>query len=220
MEEMFWKELIKSRAQNFTWDMTAEVDKELIESIATDIHHRAPSKQNRVQYQMHIFDWSDSEFRNDFYQFAVDRDNPNPRYNPQTLAHYLFVFVGRSPGYFANDFSNWGPGIMPHISHLEIGLASHMLIHGAFVRGLASGFCRCFDYNYTKAPAIATKLNLPSNKADHIFLSVGVGIESYNKFQTFNPFTNSMIPVSKNSGTNWYHEPKPDPAEYIVYHTA
>jgi hypothetical protein len=217
--EAAWKEIVEYRAQTATWDLTKTVNPAIIQSLTDDIHRRAPSKQNRVQYKMHVFDWSDTEFRNHFYEFAVDRDNPDPRYNSQTLANYLFVFVGRNPGKFDKDFSGLDVAQNGEISHLEIGLAAHMLVHGAYARGLQSGFCKCFDYDYERKDKIIEKLQITEREFYKIHLAVGVGHQGSTSLETYNLHTKQMVNGYKDQGKKWYLEPKPDASEYIIYHT-
>jgi hypothetical protein len=217
MSEDIWKNLIEYRAQTSSWDLTKTVDRKIIDDVVSEIHRRCPSKQNRVPYELHILDWSNTELRNDFYEFAVDRDNPNPRYNSQTLGHYLIVFVGRTPKEFDLDFSDLKGKLDEKLSHLEIGLASHMLVHGLKVRDIDSGFCRCFDYNSVYAEKVKNGLGIKN--IHHVFLSIGVGIENKDRYKTKNLHTNQLVEAWKDNGEKWYREPKPDPSDYIIYHT-
>lgn len=218
MTEMIdtWKELIETRAQTTSWDLSKTVDVETIKELSQEIHRRAPSKQNLVQYSMHWFDWSNPTLRNDFYEFAVDRNNPNHRYNSQLLANWIVVFTGRTPRDFPDDFSVMRNKLNIHVSHLEIGLSAHMLVHGAAVRNLACGFCRCFDYDYKNVPDIMSALDIDS--IGNIFLIMGVGHESDNKKETLNLFNNQMVDAASDHGQKWLTEPKPEMSEYIFYH--
>ena len=212
-----WNNLIEYRAQTSSWDLSQSIDKTMIDEVMSEIHRRCPSKQNRVPYEIHILDWNNTELRNNFYEFAVDRDNPNPRYNSQTLAHYLFVFVGRIGRNSNVDFSPLNGKLDERISHLEIGLVSHMLVHGLKARGISSGFCRCFDYNGPFSEAVKNGLQISS--VHNIYLSLGVGIENLNdRHQTLNLHTSQLVDAWNDNGEKWYTEPKPEPNEYIKYH--
>lgn len=212
-----WKNLIEHRAQTSSWDLSQSVDKDLITDCLSDIHRRCPSKQNRVPYEIHVLDWSNTEARNDFYEFAVDRDNPNYRYNSQTLGHYLFVFVGRIGRSSSVDFSPLNGKLDERISHLEIGLASYMLVHSLKSRGIDSGFCRCFDYNGPFGEKVREHLGI--SRIYDIYLSVGAGIPGEDKYKTLNLHTNELVDAWNDNGSKWKLEPKPLVTDYIKYHT-
>ena len=143
-----WQELTDLRMQTSNWNLDASVTQETMQEIVDEIHRRTPCKQNQVHFGMHILDWSDTALRNEFYEMAVDRDNPETtHYNSQTLANWLVVFTGRIPSPLTYDYSERNQDLLYlSLSAMEIGLASHMLIYGAAARGLQCGFCRCLDY--------------------------------------------------------------------------
>lgn len=213
-----WENLIEYRAQTSSWDLSQDIDKAIIDKVMFEIHRRCPSKQNRVPYEIHILDWKNTELRNNFYEFAVDRDNPNPRYNSQTLANYLFVFVGRIGRNSDVDFSPLNGKLDERISHLEIGIVSHMLVHSFKARGIDSGFCRCFDYNGPFSEKVKNGLKI--RDINNIYLSLGVGIaNTKDRYHTLNLHTNQLVDAWNDNGEKWYTEPKPDPTDYIKYHT-
>ena len=79
---MDWNQLIESRVQTTTWDLEKEVSKETVESIMDEVHKRSASKQNLVRYEIQIFDWSDTEFRNHFNELCIScllYTSPSPR---------------------------------------------------------------------------------------------------------------------------------------------
>lgn len=207
----FWKQLIEDRRQTVAWDLDKELPLETINEILQELHRRAPVKQNRVHYQISIVDFSDPEFRNTYYEFCVDRDNPNPQYNSQVLAHYLLVFSYRDPGYFADEFCKTSRNSSEKLSHIEIGLAADFIVHAAAARDLACGFCRCYDFDY-KPDIIMNKLGL--DEIGDIFLTIGIG-HSSNETTTFNPFTNKFVEAPDDP--KWLVEPKPDMTKYIKY---
>lgn len=211
-----WKQLIEARAQTASWDLDYDVPLETIQDMCTDIHRRAPSKQNRVRYSMHWFDWSNTTLRNNFYEFAVDRDNPNPQWNSQLLANWLVVFVGRKPSEFDLDFSATRGKYDEALSNIEVGLTSHFLIHGAAARGLDCGFCKCFDHDYANVDSIKSALKI--DNTDRILLTIGVGKERSDDITTtLNKHTGEMVNSISDKGHKWYREPKPAPEEYIFY---
>ena len=94
---MDWEKLIDARVQTTTWDMDKEVSKDVIEEIMSEVHKRSASKQNLVRYNIHIFDWSDTEFRNHFNEFCIREPYKIPvEYNTQVLAPYLIIFTRRN----------------------------------------------------------------------------------------------------------------------------
>lgn len=216
-----WKELIEARIQTTSWDLDHEVDISVIHDIVDEVHKRAPSKQNGVRYKMHLLNWSNTELRNDLYEFAVDRNQElaeNYHYNSQVLANWLVVFTSKlssftDPTAMTTDNKNRND----LIGHLEIGLASYFLIHGAKVRGLDSGFCRCYDYNYQNAESICKALDI--EQVDDIFLMIGIGkAKTENTNTTLNLHTGLQVDSQSDRGFKWQTEPKPPMEEYIFYH--
>ena len=93
-----------------------------------------------------------------------------------------------------------------------------MLVHSLKARGISSGFCRCFDYNGPFSEAVKNGLQISS--VHNIYLSLGVGIENLNdRHQTLNLHTSQLVDAWNDNGEKWYTEPKPEPNEYIKYHT-
>lgn len=215
-----WQELTDLRMQTSNWNLDASVTQETMQEIVDEIHRRTPCKQNQVHFGMHILDWSDTALRNEFYEMAVDRHNPETKhYNSQTLANWLVVFTGRIPSPLTYDYSERNQDLLYlSLSAMEIGLASHMLIYSAAARGLQCGFCRCLYYRYigwntTILPALG--LDYP----DQVQLVVGVGVASTNVDETYNLHTQQMVPAeSKEQGNKWAVEPKPPQDEYVNWH--
>jgi hypothetical protein len=216
-----WKELIEARAQTTSWDLDYPVNIDVIKELNDEVHRRSPSKQNGVRYKMHWFDWSNTAIRNDFYEFAVDRDHllpENYRYNSQVLANWIVVFTSN-----LSSFTDPDNGLKDSkhrsdlIGHLEIGLASYFIIHGAKARGLDSGFCRCFDYQFKDKNRINEVLDIEST--DDVFLILGLGkAKEKNIGTTLNLHTNIQVDSLSDRGLKWATEPKPDPENYIFYH--
>lgn len=208
-----WKQLIEIRKQTHAWDMDREVNKQDIDDILAELHRRVPSKQNRVTYKLAVVDYSDPEFRDSYYEFCVDRDNPNWCYNPQVLAPYLLVFSFRRPDDFPYDFSGSGyDSYAKQLSCIEVGLAGDFIVHAAAARGMNAGFCRCYDTKNAKTPSIVRKLGLEN--IDDIIVSVGVGYASDNN-KTLNPHTGEMVHAPYDP--KWLTEPKPAMDEYIKF---
>lgn len=208
-----WKQLIDIRKQTHAWDMEREVSRELIDDIFADLHRRCPVKQNRCHYQISVLDYSDPEFRNLYYDFCVDRDNPDPRYNPQVLAPYLLVFSFRDPGEFDADFSGQGFNeYAKQLSCIETGLAGDFIVHAAAARGLNAGFCRCYDTNHSDIEKIADKLGI--NSVHDIIVSIGIGYAA-DAEETLNPHTGKMVDAPWDA--KWQVEPKPSIEDYIKY---
>lgn len=213
-----WENLMDARWQTSNWDLERDVPQETMQGIIDELHRRAPCKQNQVHYGMHILDWSNTSLRNEIYQMAVDRDNPDPKYNTQTLAHWLVVFTGRIPQPISYDYSERNKDLLfLSLSSIEIGLASHMLIHSAAARGLQCGFCRCLDYEYSGwETEILPGLGL--EYPDEVQLLIGVGLPSDNEWETLNPHTNEMVLAYKHQKKRWFQEPKPAQDEYINWY--
>lgn len=216
-----WKELIDARIQTTSWDLDYLVNIDVIREIVDEVHRRAPSKQNGVRYKMHLLDWSNTELRNDLYEFAVDRNQPSLEYyhyNSQVLANWLVVFTSKlssfaDPTTSLTDDKNRSD----LIGHLEIGLASYFLIHGATARGLDSGFCRCYDYSYSNGDRICKALDI--EQTDDVFLMIGIGkAKTENIETTLNLHTGLEVDSQSDRGFKWQTEPKPEMSEYIFYH--
>jgi hypothetical protein len=216
-----WKELIETRTQTTTWNLDYNLDIETIKELSEEIHRRSPSKQNRVRYEMHWLDWSNPELRNEIYEFCVSRNEEKLHYNPQVLANWIVVFTAKKYYYPEEE-----TGHDKFTANLEVGLASHMLIHGAKVRGLETGFCKCFDYNYQNVDVIKKAFDLQD--IDNLYLIVGVGKENKTYIDdtplndreetTLNLYTGERVSSYKGNGYKWQTEPKPDPADYIFYY--
>ena len=214
----YWTNITEARMQTSNWDLTQPVTRENMQNIVDEIHRRSPSKQNQVNYGMHILDWSNTHLRNELYEMAVDRDNPDPKYNPQTLANWLVVFTGRVPVPLEYDFSDRDKDTLDlGLSSIEIGLASHMLIYSAAARGLQCGFCRCLDYEYSGfQTTILPQLGL--DYPEEIQLLVGVGYPSDTIYKTWNPHTEQWVNAYKDQGSKWAVEPKPPQSEYVHWY--
>jgi len=207
-----WKQLIDVRKQTHSWDMDREVNRQDIDDIFSELHRRVPVKQNRVHYKISVLDYSDPEFRDTYYNFCVDRDNPNPQYNPQVLAPYLLVFSFRNPGEFDADFSGHGFGeYAKQLSCIETGLAADFIVHAAASRGLNCGFCRCYDTKF-RPDQIASKLGIDS--VHNIIVSMGIGYASEEN-KTLNPHTGKMVDSFHDQ--KWRTEPKPAMNDYIKF---
>lgn len=215
----YWEVLKEARMQTSNWDLSNSVSRQDMQDIIDEIHRRSPCKQNQVNYGMHILDWRNTELRNEIYEAAVDRDNPDPKYNAQTLGNWLVVFTGRIPIPLSYDFSDRDKNTLDlSLSSIEIGLASHMLIYGAAARGLQCGFCRCIDYQYSGFQStILPQLGL--EYPEEVQLLVGVGNSSDNLYETYNPHTQQWVDAFKEQGSRWSQEPKPSQSEYITWHS-
>jgi len=167
---------------------------------------------------MHLFDWSNTQIRDDFWEMAVDRDNPDPKFNPQTLANWLVVFSTREPQPFRWDFTQPPDGTVEFgLSTMEIGMAAHMLIYSARAKGLQCGFCKCLNWDdprWDSSLLAATGASYP----EEVQLLVGVGVINSDLTTTYNPHTDTWIDVTKEIGQKWLTEPKPDQSEYVHWH--
>lgn len=209
-----WSYMIEHRAQTRTWNMSKTVTRETMQEIVNELHRRSPSKQNRVHYQMHVLDWTDTELRNKIFKIARDpADNPKSNYpcNSQTLAHWLCIFSKRNSA----DYKNYKLDNDRYIDAIEIGIASATLVYSAFARGLDSGFCRCFEEpEHPDWKEITSKLGI--DDPGQIRLMVGIGIKSKDRSNTKNLHTDTNIYVGPNI-PEWQFRPKPKQETYVKW---
>lgn len=170
---MNFNSIIENRKTNFSWS-DQEVDKQLITDIITKVINCVPSKQNKFPYTIDVFDWSDSDLRNDIF-FHTHRDvnesvNTDPG-NPQTLAPILLIFTHRimSDTDIGSQVELKEEGYKSTISNLEIGIVSTMLMLAFEDAGLSTGFCQCIN----QKDMLGKKLN-----RDKVVLMMGVGYSS------------------------------------------
>ena len=218
---MNWEQLIDDRTQNSSWDMDREVSVDILKDIMNEIHRRSPSKQNLVQYNINIIGWDDIEFRNKFKEFTVkDPKSEYPIYNTQTLAPYLIVLTKRAEAPLdrfedaveTDLIVDWyNKFALPGI---EIGMAAVNIAMSAKDKGLDTGFCRCFDWNYEHIGDIIEHLGVQSPLDIH--LSIGIGYGSDSK-RTLDKTTNQQVYSEVRAGTMWQAEPKPAMDEYIKF---
>ena len=182
-KQELWNEIIHARRQCDVWDYSKEFSKELLIEILEEAMERVPSKQNRMPYQISILDWSDPEYRNALYEFAVtpnDQDEGGA-HNPQVLAPWLLCFRTNRRN---KDM----------LGHVEVGMLASMIIHGAKVRGIDAGFCRCWD-RYDAA--ITERLGLEEDMESFaFFLGLGHGTKEWQQRVTAtmeNPVTGETI---------------------------
>ena len=222
---MDWEKLIDARVQTTTWDMDKEVSKDVIEEIMSEIHKRSASKQNLVRYNIHIFDWSDTEFRNHFNEFCIREPYKTPvEYNTQVLAPYLIIFTRRNvywnregdPSKLGHPDTDFETQVYnTHFtSSMETGIASANIILSAKAKGLDTGYCQCFNWNYEHVNSIKEKLEVDNIK--DIYLSLGLGYGSSLK-RTLNLHKNQWVNTFANVGKMWDIERKPDKDEYIKF---
>ena len=220
---MDWEKLIDARVQTTTWDMDKEVSKDVIEEIMSEVHKRSASKQNLVRYNIHIFDWS--EFRNHFNEFCIREPYKTPvEYNTQVLAPYLIIFTRRSvywnregdPSKLGHPDTDFETQVYnTHFtSSMETGIASANIILSAKAKGLDTGYCQCFNWNYEHVNSITEKLEVDNIK--DIYLSLGLGYGSSLK-RTLNLHKNQWVNTFANVGKMWDIERKPDKDEYIKF---
>ena len=217
----YWKSLISNRKQTTSWDMSRDVDSSILEDIMQEVHERSPSKQNISQYEIHIFDWSDLEFRNHFNEFTVKDPNSEHRlYNTQTLAPYLIILTRRKDAPwdrynavikqdFLVDLYN-----KYTLSSMEIGFAAMNIMLSAAHKGLDTGLCACVDWDYEHIEYIMSRLEITDIK--DIYLSIGVGYGSSDK-KTLNTYNNELVYANVNDGKMWKIEPKPNIESYIKF---
>ena len=222
---MDWNQLIESRVQTTTWDLEKEVSKETVESIMDEVHKRSASKQNLVRYEIQIFDWSDTEFRNHFNELCIREPYKTPvEYNTQVLAPWLIIFKRRKNIHWnrAGDLTSDYPDIdystelfnrfVP--SSLETGIASANIILSAKAKGLDTGYCACFNWEYEHANVIKEKLEIDDPK--DVYVSLGLGYGSSLK-RTLNLHTNQWHNTFAHVGNMWEREPKPNKDDYIKF---
>ena len=222
---MDWEKLIDARVQTTTWDMDKEVSKDVVEEIMSEVHKRSASKQNLVRYNIHIFDWSDTEFRNHFNEFCIREPYKTPvEYNTQVLAPYLIIFTRRNvywnregdPSKLGHPDTDFETQVYnTHFtSSMETGIASANIILSAKAKGLDTGYCQCFNWNYEHVNSITEKLEVDNIK--DIYLSLGLGYGSSLK-RTLNLHKNQWVNTFANVGKMWDIERKPDKDEYIKF---
>ena len=222
---MDWEKLIDARVQTTTWDMDKEVSKDVVEEIMSEVHKRSASKQNLVRYNIHIFDWSDTEFRNHFNEFCIREPYKIPvEYNTQVLAPYLIIFTRRNvywnregdPSKLGHPDTDFETQVYnTHFtSSMETGIASANIILSAKAKGLDTGYCQCFNWNYEHVNSITEKLEVDNIK--DIYLSLGLGYGSSLK-RTLNLHKNQWVNTFANVGKMWDIERKPDKDEYIKF---
>lgn len=222
---MDWEKLIDARVQTTTWDMDKEVSKDVVEEIMSEVHKRSASKQNLVRYNIHIFDWSDTEFRNHFNEFCIREPYKTPvEYNTQVLAPYLIIFTRRNvywnregdPSKLGHPDTDFETQVYnTHFtSSMETGIASANIILSAKAKGLDTGYCQCFNWNYEHVNSIKEKLEVDNIK--DIYLSLGLGYGSSLK-RTLNLHKNQWVNTFANVGKMWDIERKPDKDEYIKF---
>ena len=221
---MDWETLINERVQTTTWDMNRQVSKDVVEEIMSEVHKRSSSKQNLVRYNIHIFDWSDTEFRNHFNEFCIREPNQEVKeYNTQVLAPYLIVFTRRnvhwnragdpSSSYSPIDFETQIYNkFLP--SSMETGIASANIILSAKAKGLDTGYCQCFNWNYEHANDIIEKLEVDDPR--DIYVALGIGYGSSLK-RTMNLHTKQWVTTFAHVGKMWEKEPKPEKDVYIKF---
>jgi nitroreductase len=173
----WWKNLIDSRRQCDMWDYSQEISRETIEEILRECWWRVPSKQNQMQYEVVVLDWSDPELRNDIYEWAIailDENDPfyEPVYcegigrNPQVLAPWLLLFKN-------ND--RFTKNTVDDVTrHAEIGMMAMMVALDAKLRGIDSGFSRCFT---GINPKVNKALGL-DDRADNFVFFLGLGMST------------------------------------------
>jgi len=222
---MDWEKLINDRVQTTTWDMEKEVSKDVIEEIMSEVHKRSASKQNVVRYNINIFDWSDTEFRNHFNEFCIREPYKTPvEYNTQVLAPYLIIFTRRNvywnregdPSISGHPETNFETQIYNKFlpSSMETGIASANIILSAKAKGLDTGYCQCFNWNYEHANDITEKLEVDDPR--DIYVALGIGYGSSLK-RTMNLHTKQWVTTFAHVGKMWEKEPKPEKDVYIKF---
>jgi len=219
---MEWSQLIDDRKQTSSWNMDKEVTVDTINEIMAEVHRRSPSKQNVVQYDINVIGWDDKEFRNHFKQFTLKEPlQEDSLYNTQILAPWLLIFTRRqdapidryTPGtscadlitQFWNEFSLVG---------CEVGMAGMNVALSASAKGLDTGFCKCFDWNYKHSDVILEKLGISDLKDIH--LSMGLGYGSSDK-RTLDLTTNEFVNSEVRAGNLWKIEPKVAMDTYVKF---
>ena len=97
---------------------------------------------------------------------------------------------------------------------METGIASANIILSAKAKGLDTGYCQCFDWNYKNINAIIEKLEVEDIK--DIYLSLGLGYGSSLK-RTLNLHTNQWFNTFAHVGKMWEIESKPEKDNYIKF---
>lgn len=222
---MDWIDLIESRVQTTTWDLEKEITKETVETIMDEVHKRSASKQNLVRYEIQIFDWSDTDFRNHFNELCIREPYKTPvEYNTQVLAPWLIILKRREGIHWnrAGDLTSDYPDIdystqlynrfVP--SAMETGIASANIILSAKAKGLDTGYCQCFNWNYEHSNVIKEKLGITD--PNDVYVSIGLGHGSSLK-RTLNLHTNQWHNTFAHVGSMWEKEPKPNKEDYIKF---
>lgn len=222
---MDWNQLIESRVQTTTWDLEKEVSKDVVESIMDEVHKRSASKQNLVRYEIQIFDWSDTEFRNHFNELCIREPYKTPvEYNTQVLAPWLIIFTRRNiywnregdPSKLGHPDIDYSTQLYNRFvpSSMETGIASANIILSAKAKGLDTGYCQCFNWNYEHADVVKDKLGIVDT--NDVFVSIGLGYGSSLK-RTLNLHTNQWHNTFAHVGHMWERESKPNKEDYIKF---
>lgn len=212
-----WKELIDARRQCDVWDYSKEIARQEIEEILRECHWRVPSKQNQMDYEVMVLDWSDPQLRQDIYEFAtVWIDDNDPFYkegaepqlgrNPQVLAPWLLIFKNVN----VNTKQN---GVDDVTRSCEMGMLSMMITLAAKLRGLDSGFSRCiqgYDFN----PELCDRLGMDRDLLRFgFFLGIGYSTPEWkrsDKLATMiNPATGEIVYSGISGNPEESNRPRP-----------
>lgn len=196
-----WKEIIKKRRQYDCWDLSKELPLETVQEILYEAHTFAAKKQNVPHMEIAVVSYDDLELRDALWNYSTLWEKNQRTINPQTLAHYLIVFIGKPEHSYSTG-------------HFHIGIHADFIAHAAAARGLQTGFCQCTDDDLTPEQRnyILEKLKIADLDDIYLMLGLGHGIVS-----------DSMIhPVSGKPVSTWARidlgvDPETPPDQYIKF---
>ena len=140
--------VLESRRQTFLFNDNVP-SKAMINEILDAVHQYAPSKQNRIRYNIEVYRNDDPEKRMKIYE--AGKSSPvrkDARHNPQLLAPWLLFLSNRdvkNQGHSMKGFVETEPNEIPSEGEIgmDIGLAASYIILKAIDMGLNYGYCAC-----------------------------------------------------------------------------
>lgn len=144
--------VLENRRQTFLFNDDVP-SKQMIDEILDAVHRYAPSKQNRVRYNIQAYRNDDPEKRMKIYE--AGKSSPvreGARHNPQLLAPWLLFLSNRNVknrGHSIEGFVGNEPNEMPSEGEIgtDVGLAASYIILKAIDMGLNYGYCACITKN-------------------------------------------------------------------------
>lgn len=162
-----WDKIIKNRRQYDCWDLEKELPLSTVQEIIQETHTFSAKKQNRPEVEIAVIGWDDPKLRDDlwWYTTLVEDHLDELTINPQSLAHYLIIFLRPEK---SND----------PICNISMGIQADFIVHAAAARGLQTGFCQCTDDDLRpdQRQNILDKLGIDSLNDIELLLGLGHGV--------------------------------------------